>query len=158
MDWWIQLAKQRQKITLRKVWVCYFFSAVYYSRNYVILHPVIAAIMDVILNITKRKKKKQQYANQVLQIQPLLKTIGTMLLTAIRLNFAFKLRPSWTPSKIFEPSEPNQFSILIFWVIRPLISHKKSNVNPFYRVHLSDRSLEHYWRPSWTPFLIFQLW
>ena len=31
-----------------------FFRAVYHSKNHVILHPVIAAISDVILNILQR--------------------------------------------------------------------------------------------------------
>ena len=38
-------------------------------------HSVIASILDVILNISKRNKQ-QQYASKILQIQPLLKTIG----------------------------------------------------------------------------------
>ena len=53
----------------------YFFCAVYHSRNHVIPHSVIAAILDVIWNSSKRRKQ-QQYASQILQIQPLLKTIG----------------------------------------------------------------------------------
>ena len=52
-----------------------FFGAVYHSKNHVIPHSVIAAILDVILNISKRRKQ-QQYASQIIQIQPLLKTIG----------------------------------------------------------------------------------
>ena len=31
--------------------VCYFFRAVYHSKNHMIPHPIIAAILDVILNI-----------------------------------------------------------------------------------------------------------
>ena len=64
-----------KKITLRKVCVCYFFRAVYHSNKSVIPHSVIAAILDAILNISKRRKQ-QQYASQILQIQSLLKTIG----------------------------------------------------------------------------------
>ena len=41
-------------IPLRKIRVCYFFHAVYRSRNNVIPHRVIAAILDVILNILQR--------------------------------------------------------------------------------------------------------
>ena len=43
-------------------------SAVYHSKNYVISHSVIAAILDVILNISKRRKQ-QQYASHILQIK-----------------------------------------------------------------------------------------
>ena len=38
-------------LPLRKIRVCYFFRAVYHSKSHVIPHPVIAAILDVILNI-----------------------------------------------------------------------------------------------------------
>ena len=41
-------------IPLRKIRVCYFFHAVYRSKNHVIPHRVIAAILDVILNISQR--------------------------------------------------------------------------------------------------------
>ena len=51
-----------------------FFREVYHSKNRVIPHPVIAAFLDVILNISK-SRKQQQYASQILQIQTLLKTI-----------------------------------------------------------------------------------
>ena len=51
-----------------------FYHAVYHSKNHVIPHSVIADILDIILNISKRQKQ-QQYAIQILQIQPLLKTI-----------------------------------------------------------------------------------
>ena len=91
------ITKTKTKKTLRKARVCYFLCAVYHSKNYVIPHSVIAAILDVILNISKRRKQ-QQYASQILQKQPLLKIIGKKLSTAIRLNLALKWRPSWTPS------------------------------------------------------------
>ena len=42
--------------------------------RHMILHPIIAAILDFILNILQRWKQ-QQHASQFLQIQPLLKTI-----------------------------------------------------------------------------------
>ena len=48
-----------------------FYRAVHHMENHVIPLSVIAAILDIILNISKR----QQYASQILQIQPLLKTI-----------------------------------------------------------------------------------
>ena len=41
---------------LRKLRVCYIFRAVYQSKNHLIPHPVIAAILDVILNVLKRWK------------------------------------------------------------------------------------------------------
>ena len=41
-------------LPLRKLRVCYFFHAMYYSKNHVIPHPVIAAILNVILNILQR--------------------------------------------------------------------------------------------------------
>ena len=41
-------------IPLRKIRVCLFLNAVYRSKNHVILHRVIAAILDVILNILQR--------------------------------------------------------------------------------------------------------
>ena len=43
-------------LPLRKIRVCYFFHAVYHSKNHVIPHPVVAAILDVILNILQRWK------------------------------------------------------------------------------------------------------
>ena len=52
-----------------------FYCAVYHSKTHVIPYFVIADILDIILNISKRRKQ-QQYASQILQIQPLLKTIG----------------------------------------------------------------------------------
>ena len=75
----------------------FFYRAVYHSKNHVIPHSVIADILDIVLNISKRKKQ-QQYASNILPIQPLLKTIRKKLLTVIRLNFALKWRPSWTTS------------------------------------------------------------
>ena len=41
-------------LPLRKTRVCYFFRALYQSKNHVIPHRVIAAILDVILNILQR--------------------------------------------------------------------------------------------------------
>ena len=41
---------------LQKIRVCYFFRAVYHSKNHVIPHPVIAAILNVILNILQQCK------------------------------------------------------------------------------------------------------
>ena len=67
----MQLPKQRQKETLRKVCVCYFSVQCIIAKS-VIPHSVIAAILDVILNISKRRKQ-QQCASQILQIQSLLK-------------------------------------------------------------------------------------
>ena len=52
-----------------------FYHAVYHCKNHVIPHSVIAAILDIILNISKCGKQ-QQYASQILRIQPLLKTNG----------------------------------------------------------------------------------
>ena len=52
-----------------------FFRAVYHRIKSMIPNSVIAAILDVILNILKRRKQ-QQYTSQILQIQSLLKTIG----------------------------------------------------------------------------------
>ena len=44
-----------KNIPLQKIRVCYFFRAVYHSKkNHVIPHPVIAATLDVILNILQR--------------------------------------------------------------------------------------------------------
>ena len=45
-----------KKITITKNKSLLFFpsSAVYHSKNYVILHRVIAAILDVILNVLQR--------------------------------------------------------------------------------------------------------
>ena len=41
-------------LPLRKIRDCYFFLAVYHSKNHVISHCVIGAILDVILNILQR--------------------------------------------------------------------------------------------------------
>ena len=43
-----------KKLPLRKIRVCYFFRAVHHSKTHVIPQPVIAAILDVILNILQR--------------------------------------------------------------------------------------------------------
>ena len=69
----------------------------FYSKNHVIPLSVIAAILDVILSISKRRKQ-QQYVSQILQIQPLLKIIRKILINCDQVNFAFKWRPSWTQS------------------------------------------------------------
>ena len=66
--------QNKDKNNITKNMSQFFFSAVYHSKNYVIPHSVIAAILDVILNILERIKQ-QQYAIQIIQIQPLLKTI-----------------------------------------------------------------------------------
>ena len=41
-------------LPLGKIRVCYCFRAVYHRKNHVIPHPVIAAILNVILNILRR--------------------------------------------------------------------------------------------------------
>ena len=41
-------------LPLRKLRVYYFFHAMYYSKKHVIPHPVIAAILNVILDILQR--------------------------------------------------------------------------------------------------------
>ena len=41
-------------LPLSKIRVPYFFHAVYHSKTHVISHPVIAAILDVIMNIIQR--------------------------------------------------------------------------------------------------------
>ena len=66
----MQLPKQIQKNNITKNMCLLFFRAVYHSKKSVIPHSVIAAILEVILNISKRRKQ-QQYASQ-----SLLKTIG----------------------------------------------------------------------------------
>ena len=64
-----------KKKNITKSTSMFFFRAVYHSKNYVIPHSVIASFLDAILNISKRRKQ-QQYASQILQKQPLLKTMG----------------------------------------------------------------------------------
>ena len=74
MGLWIRLPEQRQKpLPLRKIRVCYFFRAVHHSKTHVISHPVIAAILDVILNILQRWKKT--CLSNSPNIQQMLKTI-----------------------------------------------------------------------------------
>ena len=51
------------------------FRAVYHSKNHVTPRTVIAAILDVILNILQRWKQQQKHASRILQVQPLMKTI-----------------------------------------------------------------------------------
>ena len=159
MDWWIQLPKQRQKITLRKVWVCYFFSAVYHSKNYLIPNSAIAAILSIVLNILKRRKQQLCKSNS-----PNATTVDNyrkIVINCDQIEFYFKMATIldtmlniWTfwTKPIFNFNRLN-------W---PLNSHKKLKSNAFYRVYLPDRSLEHYWRSSWTPswtlFLIFEPW
>ena len=89
--------KTKTKNNITKNMSLSFYRAVYHSENHVIPNSVIAAIFEIILIISKRRKQ-QQYASQILQIQQLLKTIEKSLLTVIWLNFALKWRPSWTPS------------------------------------------------------------
>ena len=86
-------------LPLRKLKACYFFHAVYYSKNHVIPHPVIAAILNVILNILQRWKTTITSC-QILQIQ--MKTIRYSYLLRIwfQVEFCFKWRPSWTPSSL----------------------------------------------------------
>ena len=43
--------KDTKTLPLQKIRVRYFFHVVYHSKNHVISHPVIAAILDIILNI-----------------------------------------------------------------------------------------------------------
>ena len=68
------ITKTKTKKNITKSPSLLFFRAVYHSKSYVIPHSVIASILDVILYISKRRKQ-QQYASQILQKQPLLKTI-----------------------------------------------------------------------------------
>ena len=69
------IIKTKPKNNITKSMRLLFYRAVYHSKNHEIPHSVIADIFDIILNISKRRNK-QQYASQILQIQPLLKTIG----------------------------------------------------------------------------------
>ena len=46
--------KDKKTLPLRKIRVRYFFCAVYHSKTHVISFPVIAAILDIILNILHR--------------------------------------------------------------------------------------------------------
>ena len=48
--------QNKDKNNITKSFSLLFFRAVYHSKNHVIPHPVIAAILDVILNISKRRK------------------------------------------------------------------------------------------------------
>ena len=75
--------QNKDKNSITKSMSQFFFRAMYCSKNHVIPHSVIAAILDVILSISKRRKQ-QQYASQILQIQPLLKLSEKYLITAIR--------------------------------------------------------------------------
>ena len=65
---WIDEYNYQQKKNITKSMSVIF--SVQCSKNHVIPHSVIAAILD------NSKRRKQQYVSQVLQIQPLLKTIG----------------------------------------------------------------------------------
>ena len=52
--WMDTISRTKTKtLPLRKLRVC-FFHAVYYRKKHVIPHPVIAAILNVILNILQR--------------------------------------------------------------------------------------------------------
>ena len=53
MDWWIRFPIQRQKH--------YHYekkTRVYHSKKHVIFHPIIAAILNVILNILQAEKQQ----------------------------------------------------------------------------------------------------
>ena len=50
--------KDKKKLPSRKIRVCYFFRAVYNSKKHVFSHPVIAAILNVILNILYAAKQQ----------------------------------------------------------------------------------------------------
>ena len=56
MDGWIRFSEQDKTLPLQKIRDCYFFLAVYHSKNHVIPRRVIGAILDVILNILQRRK------------------------------------------------------------------------------------------------------
>ena len=52
------LRTNTKTLPLRKVRVCYFFRALYHSKNHEIPHPVIADIFDVILDIYSAEKQQ----------------------------------------------------------------------------------------------------
>ena len=68
-----------------------FYRAVYHSENHVIPHSgIMADILDIILNISKRRKQ-QQYASQILQIQPLLKNYQKIVINCDQVEFYLKI-------------------------------------------------------------------
>ena len=50
----VTIPRTKTNITITKNKILLFFGAVYHSKNHVIPHPVIAAILDVVLNILQR--------------------------------------------------------------------------------------------------------
>ena len=106
--------------------VCYFFRAVYHSKNHVIPRPVIATILDVAtLKTTTTCQSNSPNTTADENYQKIVINCDYEL----RLNLALNWRSSWKPSEIFQPSKPNQCPILIVvCIIRPLKIHKKSKL------------------------------
>ena len=51
MDTFTRTKTKKRFTIMKKIRGRYFFRAVYHNKNYVIPHPVIAATLDIILNI-----------------------------------------------------------------------------------------------------------
>ena len=95
-----------KNITITKIKSLLFFHAMYYSRNHVIPHLVIAAILNVILNLSQRWKTtltcQSNSPNTTANIR-----YSYLLRIWFQVEFCFKWRPSWPPPSIFQPCESN---------------------------------------------------
>ena len=111
-DWWIRFQNKDKNISIAKTRFCYFFCAVYHSKNHVILQPDNAAIFDVILNILQHSKSNNNMLVKFFKFNRKWSGKSYLLEIDFRFNFAFKWRPSWTPSSIIQPSKSNQSFIL----------------------------------------------
>ena len=89
--------QNKTKKELYKKYESVFSSAVYHSKNYLVSHSVIAAILSIILNISKRRKQQQQCQSN----SPNATTVENyrkIVINCDQVEFYLKWRPSWKPS------------------------------------------------------------
>ena len=82
------LRTKTKTLPLLNIRVCYFFCAVYHSKNHVISHPVIAAFLEVILNILQRWKTMMTCQSNFPNTTENCQKIVTNCKFDFRLNFA----------------------------------------------------------------------
>ena len=159
-DAWIDGYDSQNKdkdITIMKNKRLLFFCAVYHSKNHMIPHLVIAAILDVILNIILRWKTTITCQSNFQNTTEKYQKIVTNCEFDLRLNFA--LNGGHLGHHLWYLDLVNQTCecfILIVCIIRPLNIDKMSKSKCFIS-SFRNRSWERNWRPPWTSFLNFNL-
>ena len=115
-----------KNITITKIKILLFFHAVSYSKNHVIPHPVIAAILNVILNILQAEKQQNMLVKFSKYNRKLLDII-TNCEFDFRLNFALNSGHLGHLINHFKiVNQTCECFILIVCFIRPLNIDKKS--------------------------------